>query len=109
VKRVEKVIWFGLIPGVAGGYLLSRLLRPAPAARGLMGQQPAARAAADDLEIINGIGPVFARRLQGAGVRTFSDLLAASPERLLEIVQSSPGLADPDSWREQAARLLGKG
>lgn len=106
MKRIEKAIWFGLIPGIAGGYLLSRLLRPAPEALGLMGVQPGARAAADDLEIVVGIGPVFARRLQEAGVRTFADLAATSSERLLAIVRASPGLADPDSWREQAAQLM---
>jgi large subunit ribosomal protein L21 len=108
VKRLEKAIWWGLIPGLAGGYLLGRLLRPAPGERGLMGAGPAPRLAEDDLEVINGIGPVFARRLQAAGVRTFADLAGASPERLLEIVEATPGLADTDSWREQAARLAGK-
>lgn len=106
MKRIEKAIWFGLIPGIAGGYLLSRLLRLAPEALGLMGEQPGARVAADDLEIVVGIGPVFARRLHEAGVRTFADLAATSSERLLEIVRASPGLADPDSWREQAAQLM---
>jgi hypothetical protein len=114
VKRIEKAILFGLIPGIAGGYLVSRLLRPSPAARGLglmMGEGPPARPApaADDLEIVVGIGPVYARRLNEAGVRTFADLAATSSERLLEIVRASPGLADPDSWREQAARLMRKG
>lgn len=117
MKRIEKVIWFGLIPGIAGGYLLGKLLRPQPAVRGLMGQEravqrprgeePAGRTA-DDLIVINGIGPVFAQRLQNAGVRTFADLAATSSERLLEIVRASPGLADPDSWRAQAAQLAGK-
>lgn len=112
MKRIEKAILFGLIPGIAGGYLVSRLLRPSPAARGLglmMGEGPPARPAADDLEIVVGIGPVYARRLNEAGVRTFADLAATSSERLLEIVRASPGLADPDSWREQAARLMRKG
>lgn len=107
MRRIEKVIWFGLIPGIAGGYLLGRLLRREPEVHGLMGEAPAGRVAPDDLEIINGIGPVFARRLQEAGVRTFAELAATSPERLLEIVRSSPGLADPDSWRAQAAQLMG--
>ena len=113
MKRIEKAILFGLIPGIAGGYLVSRLLRPSPAARrlGLMGEELPARPApaADDLEIVVGIGPVYARRLNEAGVRTFADLAATSSERLLEIVRASPGLADPDSWREQAARLMRKG
>ena len=108
MKRIKKVIFFGLLPGIAGGYLLSRLLRPAPEAYGLMGEEPATRAAADDLEIVVGIGPVFARRLREAVVRTFADLEATRPARLLEIVRASPGLADTDSWREQAAQLMRK-
>jgi predicted flap endonuclease-1-like 5' DNA nuclease len=71
-----------------------------------MGKSAPAREVADNLEVINGIGPVFARRLHAAGIHTFADLVAASPERLLEIVQAAPGLADPDSWREQAGQLV---
>ncbi len=113
MKRIEKAILLGVVAGIAGGYAASRLLRPTPQVRGLMGEgpRPAARLAGrpapdDDLEIVVGIGPVFARRLREAGVRSFAELAATDSERLLEIVRATPGLADPDSWREQAARLM---
>jgi predicted flap endonuclease-1-like 5' DNA nuclease len=41
-----------------------------------------ATAAPDNLEVINGIGPTYARRLREAGVKTFADLSNQAPERL---------------------------
>ncbi|MCA9977540.1 MAG: hypothetical protein KC413_17395 [Anaerolineales bacterium] len=43
-------------------------------------------AAPDDLTLIHGIGPVYARRLQEAGIHTFADLAALAPEKIAEIV-----------------------
>lgn len=37
---------------------------------------------ADDLTAVNGIGPVYAKRLAGAGVKSFSDLAAADAHDL---------------------------
>jgi predicted flap endonuclease-1-like 5' DNA nuclease len=39
--------------------------------------QPTATAEPDDLTEITGIGPVFAGRLSGAGIRTYADLAEA--------------------------------
>ena len=36
----------------------------------------------DDLTAVNGIGPVYAKRLAGAGIKSFSDLAAADAEDL---------------------------
>jgi len=41
-------------------------------------------AAADDLTVIKGIGPVVQRKLHALGIRTFGDLAAADPARLTE-------------------------
>uniref|UniRef100_A0A540VKI4 DUF4332 domain-containing protein n=2 Tax=Litorilinea aerophila TaxID=1204385 RepID=A0A540VKI4_9CHLR len=49
-------------------------------------ETPVAPAAADDLTRIRGIGPVFAARLQEAGVRTFADLAGLTPEAVAEII-----------------------
>lgn len=62
--------------------------------------------AADNLEAINGIGPTYARRLREAGIKTFSDLIEQTPERLREIT----GLrdwqaADPADWINEARQL----
>lgn len=58
----------------------------------------------DSLEAIKGIGPVFARRLNEAGILTFSDLARLSPEEIQAIV--APGRAsrmfDIEDWIVQA-------
>jgi len=62
-------------------------------------------AKADDLELIEGIGPKIAGVLKAAGIVTFADLAAADTSRLEEILQQEPNLrlADPGTWPEQAA------
>lgn len=63
-------------------------------------------APADDLTAINGIGPVYARRLQEAGIATFANLAAQDPERLSQIVQLKAWqAASPAQWIEQAQEL----
>lgn len=57
----------------------------------------------DNLERINGIGPVFARRFDKANVFTFSQLAALSPERIQEIIMPQPWQhIDPDAWIAEA-------
>lgn len=60
---------------------------------------------ADDLELIEGIGPKIAGVLTAAGIVTFADLAAADTSRLTEILEQEPNLrlADPGTWPEQAA------
>jgi len=62
-------------------------------------------AQADDLELIEGIGPKIAAVLTAAGIGTFADLAAADTSRLTEILEQEPNLrlADPGTWPEQAA------
>jgi len=64
-----------------------------------------APAQADDLELIEGIGPKIAAVLEAAGIVTFADLAAADTSQLIEILQQEPNLrsADPGTWPEQAA------
>jgi len=47
----------------------------------------------DRLEKIDGIGPVFERKLWDAGILTFSDLAATSAERVVEVIQ-------PEKWQK---------
>ena len=55
---------------------------------------------AEDLTEINGIGPVFARRLMEAGISTFDALADAEPERVAEIVGAPESRAS--DWIDQA-------
>lgn len=59
---------------------------PAPEAAPAAPAQPEASAlAADDLTLVEGVGPATARRLQEQGVRRYADLAALTPEALIEI------------------------
>jgi len=70
---------------------------------------PAAPARPDHLPDINGIGQVYARRLNDAGVFTFAQLSELSPERLREIVQPQEWQTlDFASWITQARTFTQK-
>lgn len=60
----------------------------------------------DDLTSIAGIGPTYAAKLQHAGIESFSQLAATSPDQLAELL-AMPDWRRPDfeSWLEQAAAL----
>lgn len=61
----------------------------------------------DDLKRIEGIGPKFSSVLQEAGILTYAQLAAASPEELEAILEAADPrllrLAHPATWPEQAA------
>jgi len=62
-------------------------------------------AKADDLMIIEGIGPKIAEVLTAAGIVTFADLAATTAENIKEIMDASEGsfnAADATTWPEQA-------
>ena len=59
----------------------------------------------DDLTVINGIGPTFARRLCEEGVVTYADLAALTPERAREITRVAAWQADPADWIAEAKTL----
>ena len=60
--------------------------------------------AADDLTEIKGIGPVYAEQLASLGIRSFSDLAAADPERL---AASFDRRAAVSAWIEEARNRTG--
>ena len=64
-----------------------------------------ATAEPDDLTEVNGIGPVYAKRLTEAGITTFSDLAATSDAKLREVLGSR--LGDVEGILEDARRLAG--
>jgi len=61
----------------------------------------------DNLKRIEGIGPRYSSVLQAAGIMTYAQLAAASPDELDQILEAEDPrlarLADPTSWPEQAA------
>lgn len=64
---------------------------------------------ADDLEIIEGIGPKIAGVFKAAGMLTFQQLAQADPAHLQGLLrEAGMRLADPTSWPEQA-RLAAAG
>ncbi len=77
---------------------------PAAAALGAAmtgGEEPPA----DDLTAIEGIGPKISELLQQAGIRTFADLAASTPERIREILTAAGNrykVHDPTTWPQQA-------
>lgn len=58
----------------------------------------------DDLTEVNGIGPVFARRLMEAGISTFADLAKAESHRVAEIAGVPE--ARVTDWIEQATERI---
>jgi predicted flap endonuclease-1-like 5' DNA nuclease len=60
----------------------------------------------DPLIDINGIGPAYQRRLNAAGVHTFAQLAAMSPEAILAIIKpESWQHIEPEAWAAEAARF----
>jgi predicted flap endonuclease-1-like 5' DNA nuclease len=73
------------------------------AAQKLAGAWTVSATQGDELILINGIGPVFERRLKNAGILTFAQLAETPNARILEIVKAKSWQAvDPDFWRRQA-------
>ena len=60
----------------------------------------------NQLQLIRGIGPAYARRLNEAGIHTLNDLARQSPERLREIVELKKWQAvEPEEWIDEALAL----
>jgi predicted flap endonuclease-1-like 5' DNA nuclease len=60
---------------------------------------------ADDLKVIEGVGPKIAGILNEAGVSTFAEMAQKSGEELRKILDAGGigAIADPTTWPEQAA------
>ena len=79
--------------------------REAPVRATPVGEAAVEEAPADPLQKIRGIGDVYARRLRAAGIRTFADLAALTPDEARTLAQAQSGLADTAGWIEQAKAL----
>ena len=108
-------LWWLLLGGLLG-WLASWLLGRGRLSGGAVASAPgidhaAAKAAgfvvsgADNLEIIEGVGPKIAHLLRSNGVGTFA-LLAASSQAALKAILNKGGpaydVANPETWPEQA-------
>jgi predicted flap endonuclease-1-like 5' DNA nuclease len=63
----------------------------------------------DDLERIKGIGPVFARRLNEAGIYNFSHLSNTSPSRIRQILAAEEWQeVDVGGWIREAHQYAAK-
>lgn len=63
--------------------------------------------AADDFTRLHGIGPAFQKRLHAAGILTFAQLAALTPDEIGEIIGWPAERVIQDQLREQAAALAG--
>ena len=68
---------------------------------------PAAAAGADDLKKLSGVGPALEKKLLAAGVTTFAQIAAWSPEDVAAIDEqlSLKGRIEREGWIEQAKEL----
>jgi predicted flap endonuclease-1-like 5' DNA nuclease len=78
---------------------------PAPVPRSTESQfaRDAALASKDDLTAVNGIGPVYAGKLQKLDITTFAKLASAEAEALAGDLDVSPAIVI--GWQEQARNL----
>jgi predicted flap endonuclease-1-like 5' DNA nuclease len=86
-------------PLVVAGRHRSRAVRVPPAPAVERSSSPIS----DALEEIRGIGPVFANRLNEAGIFTYSQLASSSPDELARITEVKRW--DPEDWIAEAAAL----
>lgn len=61
----------------------------------------------DDLEVINGIGPVYAGHLQRAGIQSFAQLAELSPAQIRQIIGTvrAGHMIEPEKWIAEALML----
>ncbi len=72
-------------------------------------QAEAQKARADDLTLLEGIGPKVASVLKEAGITTFAQLASADPAHLGSVLRAANlQMMDPRGWIEQA-RLAAQG
>ena len=62
----------------------------------------------DNLEIIMGVGPIYAKRLREAGITTYRQLAEASYEVLDKVSRGNLERVIKEDWRGQAQRLMNR-
>ncbi|UCG24202.1 MAG: hypothetical protein JSW55_19120 [Chloroflexota bacterium] len=85
--------------------ILSGTRQPRPVQISESSDSAKRRLISEALEEINGIGPVFANRLNDAGIYTYAALASCTPEELQEITGVTRW--DPADWIAEAKILAG--
>ncbi|MCB2264299.1 MAG: hypothetical protein LGR52_15370 [Candidatus Thiosymbion ectosymbiont of Robbea hypermnestra] len=83
--------------------------KPTPATPTAPPKAPATPAKPDDLTAIGGIGPALAKKLNGAGINSYAQIVALSEEdiaRLEKDIIRFTGRIKRDDWVSQAKKLL---
>lgn len=62
----------------------------------------------DNLEIIMGVGPIYAKRLREGGITTYAQLADASYEVLEKVTRGNLERVIQEDWRGQARRLMNR-
>ena len=68
-------------------------------------EQAALPAGEDNLEVISGLGPIYAKRLRELGVTTFAQLADAPYDVLYKVTRGNLERVIKEDWRGQARRL----
>lgn len=70
-------------------------------------EKPAAAAGADDLKKLTGVGPALEKKLHEAGITSFAQIAAWTPEDVAEMDEklSFKGRIERDGWIEQAKKF----
>ena len=95
---VKAAIGGGSVSGAAVEAAAPKPAKAAKAEAAAKAEKPAAKAAADDLSQITGVGPAAVKKLNDAGIATFAQLAKADPEGI-------EGLKVKPEWIEQAKEL----
>ena len=100
------LIWWWWKRRAAAAAAPSAAVKTAAPAPGPMAPEPVA---ADDLTIIEGIGPKVSSVLKDAGIKTLAQLSVTNVSKLQDILKAAGfRYMDPASWPEQA-RLAAEG
>ena len=75
--------------------------------RHLTGATKKETAASDDLTQLKGVGPAYAKKLNEAGITSFAQIAALTPEGVAELEEklNASGRVERDGWIEQAKDL----
>nr|WP_255604491.1 helix-hairpin-helix domain-containing protein [Oscillochloris sp. ZM17-4] len=94
--------WGQLIGGAAAPAALAVAEQPAAA-------KPKAAPAGkgDDLTLINGIGPAYAKRLAAAGITSFAQIVAAGVEQVRAAIGPTRLPVNAEAWVAEAAERAG--
>jgi hypothetical protein len=86
-------------------FLFGNKLKEGGGTKSSLPSQPATPGKADDLKIIEGVGPKIASVLNEAGITTFAHMALKSAGDLRKILDDAGigAIADPTTWPEQAA------